>query len=324
MRGLMPNSAWATYHRLRQTGLWGNDRDGGNATALLVLTTSEVGFFLTIEEGRLGLRILLETVVGIGDGNKVVLLVVHQRTARTRGKGVLGDTEDVLDALVGTLNHHLTSEDTGTGVGGVVDQGSDGQGRLTLGVENETESPLASIRIKGIVVVLNIALGNEEGLGGIVDISDGAVGILQLIDLITFEAIVDIVGMEIAIVIGVGAGDGGRGLHVALAKVVGVGVLVGEIEDNLVFEFLSGERGGVGAVEDLEAVLEEALADVVDLTEQLDRSPVVTRGSLGEGNTHGDVVQSTGLEGEGTGRLHETTVAGLVAGGNLVPVVGVG
>ena len=89
---------------------------------------------------------------------------------------------------------------------------------------------------------------------------------------------------------------------------------------------MSDERRSIGTIENLEAVLEEALADIIDLTEQLDRRPSVAGGGLSERNTHSDVVQSTGFQSEGASRLHETTVTRSVSGSTgskLGPVVGV-
>ena len=129
--------------------------------------------------------------------------------------------------------------------------------------------------------------------------------------------------MALTTLVGIRTGNGGGGLDIGFAIVVRVRILVGEVKDNLVLKFLGSECGSIGAVKNLEAVLKESLADIVNLTKQLDRRPVITIGSLGEGDTHRNVVQSSGLKGERTGGLHETAVHGRITGSNLSPVIGV-
>ena len=59
-------------------GVVRDDGNGGDATTTLVLTTGKIGLFLTIKESSFGLRVLLETVLGISDSNEVVFLIIHQ------------------------------------------------------------------------------------------------------------------------------------------------------------------------------------------------------------------------------------------------------
>ena len=261
--------------------------------------------------------------MSISDSNIIVFAVVDKLGVVARSKSVVGEAEHMLDTGIGALDLDSTGKDTGTSVAGIVDEGSDRQVGVVDRNRNINSVTIHDLLFIGnrIIVVLDIALGDKGGLGGILDIGNGAVSILQLIDLVALEAIENIVRMELVFVVSVAVGDGGRSLDIGLAVVVGTGVVISEIEDNLVLEFLSGERGSIGAIKNFEAVLEEALTDIIDLTEQLDRRPSVAGGGLSERNTNGDIVQSTGFQGEGTSGLHETTVGRSVTGRNLVPII---
>ena len=299
-------------------GVVGLGDDGGDGTAVFILTSGEVGFFLAVELGGVSLAVLLEAVVSVGDADEVVFLIVDKGLVGTGSELVGGDAEDVLDAGVRALDHDAAGEEVGSGVGGVVDEGSDGE----VGVDNRFAGGgvdgVEALVVLDSVVVFDVALGYETGLVFVVDIGDGGVGVDELVDLIAFELVA-------ALAFRIGLEDGGVEVVVFFVIVVGVGVLVGEIEDDFVAHFLDNHGGGVGAVEDLEAVFEEGLADVVDFAEDSDGGPSVAARSLGEGDTDGDVVDGAGLQGEGACGLHETTVAGadVFTGGDFGPVVGV-
>ena len=201
--------------------------------------------------------------------------------------------------------------------------------------------------------ILDIALTNQDGLAGIVQVgdTDGCIG--QLIDLITFEMIFtlilrecvmsghgnngfrhDRVGSTIS-VIGVNRimcahkscsgkrlGNLGIQLLVGLMVVVAVLVLIGDVQNQLIFELTNGDVGSIRTIQGLKAVFEEGLALVIGQFQQLDRGLCTTLGSTCPRNTHRDVVDRTRLQGERTSGLHETTVIRSVAHVGFSPAIG--
>ena len=108
-------------------------------------------------------------------------------------------------------------------------------------------------------------------------------------------------------------------MEVFLAVVVRKRIVVGQVEDELVLQFLDGHIRSVGTGDDLEAVVEERLRLVVGQTQQLHTLKRLTARGPRPDHAHGDVVVVTRFQGEGAGRLQEQTITGRVSGAHFRP-----
>ena len=113
--------------------------------------------------------------------------------------------------------------------------------------------------------------------------------------------------------------DGRIHRHVRFTVVVRKRVVVGQIEDELVFQFLNGHIRRIGTRHDLEAVVEERLRLVVGQTQQLHTLKRLTARGPRPDHAHGDVVVVPRFQGEGAGRLQEQTITGRVSGAHFRP-----
>ena len=200
--------------------------------------------------------------------------------------------------------------------------------------------------------VLNVTLGNKQSLVGIVEVSDTDGSVLQLVNHVTFELIRTLIvsqrverfnrnsgNMDNRIrltrcsvckrgVILVNIGDRtqrSRNLRIkfriSLMIVVSLRIIVGEVDDQLILKFTDSDIRSVRTVQCLETVLKEGLTLIISAFQQIHGSLGTTLGCTCPRNTDGDVVDRTGLQGEGTGRLHETTVVRSVVHIGLCPTI---
>ena len=102
-------------------------------------------------------------------------------------------------------------------------------------------------------------------------------------------------------------------MEVFLAVVVRKRIVVGQVEDELVLQFLDGHIRRVGTRNDLEAVVEERLRLIVGDAHELDRFGWVTCCGACPHDTNGNVVVVTRFEGKGTRSLDEAAVSRRVA-----------
>ena len=89
----------------------------------------------------------------------------------------------------------------------------------------------------------------------------------------------------------------------------------------MVIHLFNGDIRSIGAVQNFEAVLEEGLALVVSHLQGVNRSGGTTTSGTGPRNTNGDIVDSTGTQGERTCGLHETAVCWSITHCRFCPTV---
>ena len=226
-----------------------------------VTTTGKIRSGLTVEVVTVKAEMLV-LVVTVGQDHEVVLLMVDKNLVSTGSELVLRDSEGVGDTLVAAVDHFRGDRSTESVIIDPVDQ-------------------LAGI-------VLNIALGNKEGLAGVLQIRDTHIGVSQLIDLVAFELIGTLlrgqgiqrlnrnsgnrhnrVGLTIGsvskhsvILVDISGrgqcfGNLGIQLLVGLVIVVSHRVVVGDEENQLVLQLSDGDIGSVRTVKGLEAVFEQ-------------------------------------------------------------------
>ena len=156
-------------------------------------------------------------------------------------------------------------------------------------------------------VVLDVHLGDEAGSLHVGQLVRTHFVVAQLVDLVALEDIAAGSTVE-EIVLGIVLWNAGIELGVLLLVVVGDWVVIGQVQDELLVEFLNGHIRGVGTGNDLEAVVEERLGLVVGDAHQFHGGERIAGRGPCPHHSHGDVVVVARLQGERSCGLDEAAV----------------